>query len=107
VIIPQMYDQYYFAKRIEHLGIGTAHPPVVPTTDSLTEALSRALQPDVAVRGKPVADAVRTDGAKVAAQRLISGNTQSVGGRIAYDGRGCGPRTLARASVTGRVSQPG
>jgi len=73
VIIPQMYDQYYFAKRIEHLGIGTAHPPVVPTTDSLTEALSRALQPDVAVRGKPVADAVRTDGAKVAAQRLISG----------------------------------
>ena len=36
------------------------------------EALRHALQPDVAVRARQIAAAVRTDGAKVAAQRLIS-----------------------------------
>jgi vancomycin aglycone glucosyltransferase len=27
VVIPQMYDQHYWAQRIVHLGIGTAHAP--------------------------------------------------------------------------------
>jgi vancomycin aglycone glucosyltransferase len=77
VIIPQHYDQHYWAQRIEDLGIGTAHPPVVaPTTDSLAAALSLALQPEVAVRARSVASKVRTDGAKVAAERLTaSGST--------------------------------
>jgi vancomycin aglycone glucosyltransferase len=77
VVIPQHYDQHYFARRIHDLGIGTAHPPVVPTTDSLTAALSRALQPDVATRAQSIADAVRTDGAKAAAQRLIAAASHS------------------------------
>jgi vancomycin aglycone glucosyltransferase len=77
VVIPQLYDQHYWAQRIHHLGIGTAHPPVVPTTDSLAAALSHALQPDVAARAQFVADAVRTDGAKAAAQRLMAADSQS------------------------------
>ncbi|HEX8159634.1 MAG TPA: glycosyltransferase [Solirubrobacteraceae bacterium] len=76
VVIPQIFDQHYFAQRIHDLGIGTAHPPTVPTTDSLTEALSRALQTNVAMRAQSVADAVRTDGAKAAAQRLIAADAQ-------------------------------
>jgi vancomycin aglycone glucosyltransferase len=48
VVIPQGYDQHYWAQRVHGLRIGTAHPPVVPTTDSLATALSHALQPDVA-----------------------------------------------------------
>lgn len=72
VIIPQHYDQHYFAQRIRELGIGAAHPPTVPTTDSLTAALSHTLQPDVAARAKPLGDAVRTDGAQAAAQRLMA-----------------------------------
>ena len=72
VILPQMYDQFYWAQRIAHLGIGTAHPPVTPTNDSLASALSRALEPDVGARARSIAAAVRTDGAKAAAQRLIS-----------------------------------
>jgi vancomycin aglycone glucosyltransferase len=72
VLIPQLYDQHYWAQRIHHLRIGSAHPPVVPTTDSLAAALSRALQPDVATRAQSIADAVRGDGAKVAAQRLMA-----------------------------------
>jgi vancomycin aglycone glucosyltransferase len=72
VVIPQMYDQYYWAKRVHHLGIGTAHAPGTPTIESLTDALTRTLQPDVAVRAQSVAAAVRRDGAQAAAQRLIS-----------------------------------
>jgi vancomycin aglycone glucosyltransferase len=72
VVIPQHADQHYFAQRVHDLGIGSAHPPVAPTTDSLAEALSHALQPDLAARAKSIADAVRTDGAMAAAQRLMA-----------------------------------
>lgn len=72
VVIPQMYDQHYWAQRIHHLGIGTAHAPGTPTTDSLIAALERTLQPDVAARAQSIAPAVRSDGAEAAAQRLIS-----------------------------------
>ena len=71
VVVPQIYDQHYWSRRVHHLGIGTAHAPEGPTADSLTEALSRTLQPDVAVRARSVAASVRTDGAEVAARRLI------------------------------------
>jgi vancomycin aglycone glucosyltransferase len=71
VVIPQLYDQHYFAQRVDDLGIGCAHPPVVPTTDSLTSALEFALQPGVVVRARSRATAVRRDGALAAAERLI------------------------------------
>jgi vancomycin aglycone glucosyltransferase len=72
VVIPQIYDQHYWAQRIHHLGIGTAHAPGTPTTASLTGALEHTLQPDVAARARSIATAVRRDGAQAAAQRLIS-----------------------------------
>jgi vancomycin aglycone glucosyltransferase len=77
VIIPQMYDQHYWAQRIDHLGVGTAHAPGTPTTDSLTSALKRTLQPDVAARAQSIATAVRSDGAQVAARRLIKSHYAS------------------------------
>jgi vancomycin aglycone glucosyltransferase len=73
VVIPQHYDQHYFARRVSELGIGSAHPPGVPTTESLRGALEQALQPAVTARAHVVAKPVRTDGAMVAAQRLIAG----------------------------------
>jgi vancomycin aglycone glucosyltransferase len=72
VVIPQIYDQHYWARRIHHLGIGTAHAPGPPTTDSLTSALRHTLQPDVAARAQWIATAVRSDGAQAAAQRLMA-----------------------------------
>jgi vancomycin aglycone glucosyltransferase len=74
VVIPQLYDQFYFAQRVNALGIGSAHPPVVPTTDSLAGALQHALQSHVAARALFVAAAVRSDGALAAAERLIGGD---------------------------------
>lgn len=78
VVIPQHYDQHYWAQRVHDLGIGTAHAPGAPTTESLTRALERTLQPAVGARARSIAGMVRTDGARVAAERLIAAGTGGV-----------------------------
>jgi vancomycin aglycone glucosyltransferase len=72
VVIPQMYDQHYWARRAQELGVGTAHAAGAPTTDSLTSALELTLRSDVADRARSIAGRVRVDGASVAARRLTS-----------------------------------
>ena len=72
VVIPGHYDQHYWAQRVHTLGIGTAHAPCAPTTDSLTSALERTLRTDVAARARSVATVVRRDGTQVAAGRLVA-----------------------------------
>jgi vancomycin aglycone glucosyltransferase len=72
VVIPQHYDQHYWAGRVDQLGIGVAHAPGAPTTESLTAALERVLQPDVRSKARSVAAAMRSDGARLAAERLIA-----------------------------------
>jgi vancomycin aglycone glucosyltransferase len=76
VVIPQHYDQHYWARRIDQLGIGSAHPPVDPTTDSLAAAISHALKSGIAVRARVIGDSVRSDGAKTAALRLMAPDSQ-------------------------------
>jgi vancomycin aglycone glucosyltransferase len=71
VVVPQMYDQHYWASRVHALEIGTAHAPGAPTADSLIEALTHTLQPEVVGRARAVAVSMRTDGAEIAARRLI------------------------------------
>jgi vancomycin aglycone glucosyltransferase len=72
VVIPQIYDQHYWAERIQQLGIGAAHAPGSLTTDSLTSVLKQVLQPSVAARARSTATAVRSDGAQTAARHLIT-----------------------------------
>ena len=71
VVIPQNYDQYYWAGRVDYLGIGTAHAPGIPTADSLTRALEPVLQSEVAARARSVAAPMRGDGAQAAAGHLV------------------------------------
>lgn len=71
VVIPQHYDQHYWAGRVDQLGIGSAHASSTPTTESLTAALQHALEEDVSTRARAVAGAMRGDGAAVAARRLV------------------------------------
>jgi vancomycin aglycone glucosyltransferase len=71
VVIPQMYDQHYWAQRIQDLGIGIAHAAGAPTMGSLTSALDLALQAGIAARARSIAPEVRTDGARTAALRLM------------------------------------
>lgn len=72
VLIPQHYDQYYWANRIQQLGVGFAHAPEKPTAESMTHALERVLHSNVASRARTVATQVRDDGARVAAERLVN-----------------------------------
>ena len=72
MIVPQMYDQHYFARRVQELGIGSAHAPGAPTTESLTDALRPALRDETAERAHDLAATMTLNGAALAAQRLIS-----------------------------------
>ena len=72
VVIPQHYDQHYWAGRVQQLGIGIAHTSTTPTIDSLTSALEGALQPDVIARAQTITDEIRIDGTLIAAQRLLN-----------------------------------
>ena len=71
VVVPQMYDQHYWAERVRHLGIGAAHAAGAPAADSLASALQQALEPEVAARARSIAGSVRSDGAEVAARALM------------------------------------
>jgi vancomycin aglycone glucosyltransferase len=72
VVVPQRYDQHYWAQRVGDLGIGVAHQAGMPTADSLATALNRAVQPDVTARARSTATTVRTDGAQVAALAVVA-----------------------------------
>lgn len=71
VVVPQMADQPYWARRVAELGIGAAHDGPAPTADSLSAALSTALAPETRARATAVAATIRTDGATVAAKLLL------------------------------------
>ena len=74
VVVPQLYDQHYFAQRIHDLGIGTAHAPGAPTIDSLTHALEHALE----TPGRPRPDRCGCRPprrGRAVADRLIAGNS--------------------------------
>ncbi len=72
VVIPNLYDQHYWAQRVDILGIGAAHAPGAPTIDSLASALERTLRPEMTARARSIAATVRRDGMQVAAERLIA-----------------------------------
>jgi vancomycin aglycone glucosyltransferase len=70
LVVPHHYDQHYWARQVQRLGIGTALEPGSPTIESLTRALERTLQSDAAARARSVAGSVRRDGVEVAVREL-------------------------------------
>lgn len=71
MIVPQIGDQPYWAGRVGALGVGAAHDGPAPTAESFMAALGIALGDDVRRRATAVAREVRTDGAAVAARKLL------------------------------------
>lgn len=71
VVVPQMTDQPYHARRVAELGIGVAHDGPAPTFESLSAALATALAPETHARATAVASTIRADGATVAAEMLL------------------------------------
>lgn len=71
VVVPQVADQPYWAGRVADLGIGAAHDGPTPTHESLSAALGTALDPETHAQATAMAGRIRTDGAAVAARRLL------------------------------------
>lgn len=66
VVLPHMYDQYYWGDQVERLNIGRSAGSVT------TEVLAEVLQ--LGEEAAEVGTRVRTDGARVAARRLMELN---------------------------------
>ncbi|MDR7032378.1 glycosyltransferase [Mesorhizobium sp. BE184] len=71
VIVPQIVDQPYWATQVAALGVGVAHDGAVPTLESLSAALAKALAPRTRARASAVALTMNADGAKTAAKLLF------------------------------------
>jgi vancomycin aglycone glucosyltransferase len=71
VVVPQIVDQPHWARRVAELGIGAAHDGPVPTPESLASALGTALSSETRARAIAVSAEIRTDGAAIAARRLL------------------------------------
>jgi vancomycin aglycone glucosyltransferase len=71
VIVPQIVDQPYWARRAAGLGVGAAHDGAAPTFESMSLALRTALGPEIGARARAVAGAASADGAMRAAALLL------------------------------------
>jgi vancomycin aglycone glucosyltransferase len=73
VIIPHNYDQFYWAHRVQQLGVGVSGPIRDElTVETLVPALRECLQPETAARAQALASHIERHGAQIAAERLVS-----------------------------------
>ena len=71
VIVPHLYDQHYWAHRVQQLGIGVSAGLVEKlSSERLVDALRKSLRPERVERAKAVATRIESHGATVAAERL-------------------------------------
>ena len=71
VIVPHNYDQFYFARRVQELGVGVSCPRRERlTVNALASALRECLRPEMKERARSLAGRIASDEAKRAAQRL-------------------------------------
>lgn len=71
VIVPHNYDQFYWAYRVEQMGIGVSGPLRDDlTVDTLIPVLRECLRPEVTERARSLADRMELHGASIAARRL-------------------------------------
>lgn len=71
VVVPQIYDQPYWARRVAEFGIGIAHDGPVPTLATLSHALEGATQDGVRSQATRVRAQISGEGAALAAARLV------------------------------------
>jgi vancomycin aglycone glucosyltransferase len=95
VVVPHHYDQAYFARRVQELGIGVAHAGPEPTVESLTAAVEQALPLGDAARA--FAAGMPTDGALVAVSYLHAVEPSGqVGTFLAQDTQSSVPSAVSR-----------
>ena len=73
VVVPFLYDQYYWSHRVRQLGIGASGPTSKKlTADALVGALRECLKPEKVAAAQAIAGRVQLDGARRAAERLVA-----------------------------------
>jgi vancomycin aglycone glucosyltransferase len=73
LVVPQIGDQPYWARRVAELGIGAAHDGPVPSVESLSAGLRAALAATTRERAAALAGTVHGGGATIAAAMLVAG----------------------------------
>jgi vancomycin aglycone glucosyltransferase len=77
VVVPHLYDQYYWGRRVRDLGIGHAGlTPADLTGPALAGALETCLQPETTARARALAGHIASHGARAAAERLAEAGAQ-------------------------------
>src|ERR1051326_9109920 len=72
LVVPHMYDQFYFAHRVKVLGVGVSGPARHELHgDALVSALRECLQHGKAERARELGRRVLTNGVNIAARRLV------------------------------------
>jgi vancomycin aglycone glucosyltransferase len=71
VVVPLFGDQFYWASRVRALAIGSSVVGTL-TAETLTPALREVLEPAAASRASSPAQQLTSDGATVAARRLVA-----------------------------------
>lgn len=73
VIVPHLYDQFYWAHRVRKLGVGAAGPTRKRLSlSALVSALRQSLRPEITERAQALAGRMERNGVRIAAQRLVS-----------------------------------
>jgi vancomycin aglycone glucosyltransferase len=72
VIVPHLYDQYYWASRVKKLGVGVSGPTRERlSVNAIASALRACLEPEMAHRAHALAYRVELRGAQIDAERLV------------------------------------
>ena len=72
VVVPFLYDQYYWSHRVQQLGIGVSGPTAKKlTADFLVRTLRECLQAETVARAQAIACRIQLRGARSAAERLV------------------------------------
>ena len=73
VIISHSYDQFYWAHRVQELGVGVSGPLRDDlTVENVAQSLHEVLQPKVKTHAEELAGRIELNGARIAAERLTS-----------------------------------
>jgi vancomycin aglycone glucosyltransferase len=72
VIVPHLYDQFYWAHRVQQLGVGAPGPARdVLNVEGIVSALQDCRKPETQARARSLARRIEKHGARIAAGRII------------------------------------
>jgi vancomycin aglycone glucosyltransferase len=71
IVIPHAYDMFYWARRMEHLGVGLPLSLGSLTVDALSAAIAECVKPQMTAAAAALAPRVELRGARIAAERLV------------------------------------